>query len=156
MRNRSTWMISHDYAGWEGDISRLIYLEQGRQEGKLIEHVALERFLDKISRDAEFVVSYTDNKILGFSAFYTYDQSIDCSFITLFLVAPEARGKGVARSLLHEVAIDSFRKGFDYVTLHVRRDNITALRFYEKNGFIIEGGYGNQLHLKVSVRHFAE
>ena len=51
------------------------------------------------------------------------------------VVAPEAWGQGVAASLLAEARRIS-PAGLD---LHVNTDNVRAIRFYEKQGFIISG-----------------
>ncbi len=153
MKEPSTFMISHACSGWVNQITRLVYLEQSRQAGTLIEQVSLEGFIVKMTRDADFIVFCQDMKVRGFAAYYTYDQSLEQSFITLFLVSPEARGKGVAKRLLREVAADSLDKGFEFVSLHVRRDNFRAIRFYQSNEFVLVGEQGNQLHLKASARH---
>jgi putative acetyltransferase len=51
------------------------------------------------------------------------------------VVAPEAWGQGVAAALLAEAKRIS-PAGLD---LHVNTDNLRAIRFYERQGFIISG-----------------
>jgi putative acetyltransferase len=47
-------------------------------------------------------------------------------------VAPSAKGKGVARLLLNEAR----RLSADGITLEVNEDNVRAIAFYEREGFV--------------------
>ncbi|MFI7497350.1 GNAT family N-acetyltransferase [Streptomyces sp. NPDC049687] len=54
-------------------------------------------------------------------------------------VAEEARGRGVARSLLRAAVEESRRRGARRLTLHVLGHNKPARALYESEGFAVEG-----------------
>jgi putative acetyltransferase len=57
-------------------------------------------------------------------------------YLDQIVVAPESWSTGLAETLLEEAR----RLSPDGLTLHVNKDNTRALRFYEKHGFVIQGG----------------
>ena len=76
------------------------------------------------------MVAEADDMVVGF---VTVDPtSFDLDQI---VVAPEVQGKGVASALIAEAKRIS-PGGLD---LHVNTDNVRAIRFYEKEGFVISG-----------------
>jgi putative acetyltransferase len=79
---------------------------------------------------ATIIVAEADGRLLGF---VTVDPA---SFdLDQLVVSVDAWGSGVARALLAEAKRISPR-GLD---LYVNTDNIRAIRFYEKQGFVICG-----------------
>lgn len=80
-----------------------------------------------------YEVRYKDD-FAGLSAFYVNNEY---SFITFIAVLPFYKGKGTAQLLLNRIIETSRESGVPEVQLEVRRDNINAIRFYEKNDFQI-------------------
>jgi ribosomal-protein-alanine N-acetyltransferase len=58
-------------------------------------------------------------------------------------VAPAARRRGVARSLLSAATVESFRRGAEKLYLEVACDNFAALGLYSSAGFLEVGRRGN-------------
>ncbi|MFH8792995.1 GNAT family N-acetyltransferase [Streptomyces sp. NPDC017941] len=56
-----------------------------------------------------------------------------------FVVADEARGKGVGRGLLRAAVAEARRQGARRVTLRVLGHNTAARTLYESEGFAVEG-----------------
>lgn len=56
-----------------------------------------------------------------------------------FLVADEARGRGVGRTLIRAVLDEARRRGALRVTLRVLGHNTPARALYESEGFLVEG-----------------
>ena len=54
-------------------------------------------------------------------------------------VEPESRGLGGAESSLIAFKCDTTSRGFKEVFLDVSPDNLKALRFYKKHGFVFTG-----------------
>jgi putative acetyltransferase len=79
---------------------------------------------------ATITVAEADGKMLGFVTVDPRTFDIDQT-----VVAPEAWGLGVAAALIAEAKRIS-PAGLD---LHVNKDNTRAIRFYEKQGFVISG-----------------
>jgi len=89
-----------------------------------------QRWRSELVAAATIVVAEADDRLLGF---VTVDPA---SFdLDQLVVSPAAWGSGVARALLTEAKRIS-PNGLD---LHVNTDNLRAIRFYEKEGFVISG-----------------
>jgi putative acetyltransferase len=88
------------------------------------------RWREELVPVATITVAETDGDLIGF---VTVDpRSCDLDQI---VVAPEAWGMGVASALIAEAKRIS-PAGLD---LHVNTDNVRAIRFYEKQGFVLAG-----------------
>jgi len=59
----------------------------------------------------------------------------DMGHITQLCIAPEMRGQGLGRALLHRCAAEFLRRGFRGISLTVTEENIEARRLYEDYGF---------------------
>jgi ribosomal protein S18 acetylase RimI-like enzyme len=58
-----------------------------------------------------------------------------CAYIYSFRVRPTFRGLGVGTSLLRVAEADLTQRGIKWVTLNVGRDNLSARRLYERQGY---------------------
>ena len=54
-------------------------------------------------------------------------------------VAPEQRGKGIARQLMDHTAAVALEKGAELLVLEVHSSNISAITLYERCGFVRTG-----------------
>jgi len=89
-----------------------------------------QRWHDELVPIATITVAEANGAMLGF---VTVDPaSLD---LDQLVVAPEAWGGGVAKALVAEAKRVS-PNGLD---LHVNTDNARAIRFYEREGFVISG-----------------
>jgi len=89
-----------------------------------------QRWHDELVPAATITLAVADEALLGF---VTVDPaSLD---LDQLVVAPEAWGGGVAKALVAEAKRVS-PNGLD---LHVNTDNARAIRFYEREGFVISG-----------------
>jgi putative acetyltransferase len=89
-----------------------------------------QRWRHELVPAATITVAETDEGMVGFVTVDPRTFDLD-----QLVVAPEAWGQGVAASLLAEAKRIS-PAGLD---LHVNTDNLRAIRFYERQGFIISG-----------------
>jgi ribosomal protein S18 acetylase RimI-like enzyme len=60
--------------------------------------------------------------------------------ITSLHVLPHLRGRGHGRALMDHVLAEFRRRGFTTVTLWVLEENRNARGFYERYGFLLDGG----------------
>ena len=89
-----------------------------------------QRWRNELVPTATITVAERNGKLVGF---VTVDpRTLD---LDQMVVASEAWGSDVASALLAEAKCIS-PKGLD---LHVNKDNPRAIRFYEKQGFVISG-----------------
>ena len=91
-----------------------------------------------------WLIYETDNKIVGF---LNYDSIYDKAEIEYIYVDPLYRNKNIATNLLNEMIRLLDECNINSITLEVRSDNTSAIKFYEKNGFksasIRKNYYGN-------------
>jgi len=90
-----------------------------------------KRWREEILPTATVVVAEADGNLIGFVTVIPETHYLD-----QIVVAPESWSSGAAEALLAEAK----RLSPDRLTLHVNKDNGRALRFYEKHGFVIQGG----------------
>ncbi|MDY5845416.1 MAG: ribosomal protein S18-alanine N-acetyltransferase [Bariatricus sp.] len=75
-------------------------------------------------------------EVLGyFLCYYVLDE---CE-IARIAVANEARRNGIGQFLFEEMLDICHRKELQRILLDVRKSNENAIRFYKKNGFLIDG-----------------
>jgi putative acetyltransferase len=89
------------------------------------------RWRDEILPVATVVVAEAAGSLIGFVTVLPKSRYLD-----QIVVAPESWSSGLAEALLAEAR----RLSPGGLTLHVNKDNGRALRFYEKHGFVIQGG----------------
>jgi putative acetyltransferase len=84
-----------------------------------------ERWRKELVPNAAIIVAEQANDLLGF---VTIDGT---GYLDQLVVAPEHWGSKLANALVDEAKLRSP----DGVTLLVNKDNVRAIRFYERNGF---------------------
>lgn len=131
------------------EIKALIRSEQKRQHNRFIETDDLNSYLLKIQNNAEFITHYITGQCAGFIAFYCNDEAKELAFITLVLLAPEFRGRGLAKNLINYTLDYCKKNGFKKCGLQVRKDNFSAIKLYEKCGFIIESDNDEKILMSI-------
>jgi putative acetyltransferase len=116
---RRTWSRHYPHIDFDARVGW--WRERWRQELIPVAHIVLAEI--ELSRPAEKVLA----------GFVTVDDRT--MYLDQIVVAPEFWGTGVARTLLDEAKRLSPR-GLD---LRVNKDNVRAIRFYEKHGFEYAG-----------------
>lgn len=88
------------------------------------------------------LVAEADRRILGYVllGFPTpLEANAHVRQIQGFVVAEEARGRGVGRALIRAITDEARRRGARRLTLRVLGHNTPARRLYESEGFVVEG-----------------
>ena len=80
-----------------------------------------------------FLVAEENNRIIGYIGMYL---AMDEGEITNVAVAPVERCHGVGGMLLTELLKIAENKGVARIVLEVRASNDSAIRLYERNGFV--------------------
>ncbi len=99
---------------------------------------AVRRFGFGAEKSFECIVGHRAGEIVG--AVIMYDEFSTWSgqkgiYILDIYIAPCARGRGIGRRLIAEVAKWGGSRGASYVRLSVDQDNLRAVSFYEMIGF---------------------
>ena len=74
-------------------------------------------------------------------------STLECPEVRLLAVAPEARGKGVARRLMNECIQRARAVGAPALTLHTTDMMAAAMRLYERMGF----AHAPELHFSLAL-----
>lgn len=116
-------------------IEGLIRAEQAQSGGAFIAVTDLDAYLAKLARHAEVLAVHAGGGCRGFVAYYANDLTARRAFITLVLVAPDARKQGLAGALVRGVLDICRASGFTRCGLEARADNAAALAVYRRLGF---------------------
>ena len=88
-----------------------------------------QRWRGELVPNADIVVAEHEKALIGF---VTIDAS---GYLDQLVVAPNHWGSDLANRLVDEAK----RLSPDHITLLVNTDNVRAIRFYERNGFVRAG-----------------
>lgn len=89
----------------------------------------------KLAELNSFTLKTEDNKIVAFGQFY---QRLNRCHLGRLVVAPNMRGKGIARILLEQLSTKGIAKlNLAQLSLFVLKDNISAIKAYQKFGFVL-------------------
>lgn len=111
-----------------------------------------EKMSDKFSLNAEFVVAKNKDENIGFIAYYANNQVDKTVYISMIAVSFSHRRQGVGELLLKKCIFDAIQRKMKFIKLEVKKDNLNARYFYEKNGFIVEkGATENSLYMKKTL-----
>ncbi|UCG63210.1 MAG: GNAT family N-acetyltransferase/peptidase C39 family protein [Candidatus Zixiibacteriota bacterium] len=116
----------------EYDLPVLVYLEQVAFETDRFTKDQLEYLLTR-SRATTFVLEH-GSAVVG-AACVLWRKERKLARLYNLAVDRAFRGKGYGDRLLRECELESARRECDRITLEVRQDNETAIRFYEKHGY---------------------
>jgi putative acetyltransferase len=122
------------YRGEDEDAAIALWLQTWQQAYPSIDFAARvnwwrERWRGELVPKAEIIVAEQAGALIGF---VTIDTS---GYLDQLVVAPDHWGSELATALIDEAK----RLSPDRITLLVNTDNVRAIRFYERNGFVHAG-----------------
>jgi len=123
--------------------------EQERQSGLFVPEG--DDYFDKLSAHAELVMHERAGELLGYAFFYCNDPEKSFSYISLIGSSATARGTGVGHALLQYVLAITLSRGFSGCRLEVRKDNLHAIQFYERAGFVKIEDRGDKLLMHLDL-----
>jgi len=104
------------------------------------------KIASRLSRGFFYFVAIVDGTVAGFVDVRLMERKAKVAGMA---VDDKFRGRGVGSALLGKVLEFASERGKEKVCLKVRRDNLSALRFYGGHGFILEnelGEYGETIY----------
>ena len=99
----------------------------------LSSYININQYARKLFKKSIRYEIYIDSDLIGLAAVYI---NLDIAFISNFSIENEHFGKGLSRELILECILDLTGK-VKLVELDVFEENIRALNFYEKLGFVV-------------------
>lgn len=115
-----------------GDLAALTALEESFPEEDRFDRRTWRRLLS--GNTSTRVAAGEAGALLG-AAVMLYRRGSDLARLYSLTVAPEARGKGLARALMAACEADAAGRGARAVRLEVRSSNSSAIRLYEAGGY---------------------
>lgn len=107
------------------------------------EEVFTVDFNDPYVHEIQFIVAYTQGKAVGCGAIKKVDES--SVEIKRFFVDESCRNQGVAGLILGELERRARAQSFTSMKLETGADQVEAVRFYEKHGFVPIEPYGEYI-----------
>ena len=118
---------------WEGEYTRFRKLYQS----------AFER--SQMGQSVLWVAEHPEYGIIG-QLFIQLDSDSDeladgktKAYLYAFRIRPRYRCEGLGTFMMHIAEADLIRRSFKVITLNVTRDNLEAIRLYERRGYKITG-----------------
>lgn len=87
-----------------------------------------------IGTSREFILALKDGLVIGYAGIMVVAAGVPADLLTI-AVLPDFRGKGIAQSMLAELASWAGEKGATEVILEVDTKNEAAIRLYELAGY---------------------
>lgn len=85
---------------------------------------------------ARFWVAVSNDETVGYIGSHNIWGEV---YITNVAVFPAYRGRGIAKKLIKKILDLSCKEKADFVTLEVRKSNISAINLYKNSGFEVVG-----------------
>ena len=85
---------------------------------------------------ARFFVALLNGKVVGYIGSHNVLGEV---YITNVAVFPEYRNKGIGEKLIQKFVEEIQNENAEFITLEVRKSNVSAIKLYEKCGFCAVG-----------------
>ena len=100
---------------------------------------SVESYAEKLSRYANFYVGVENSQVFGIAVFYSNDKTEKKAYISLIGCKSTVQKKGFGTWLLNQCEDKAIEDGMEQMLLEVDCDNESAISFYKKNGYAING-----------------
>lgn len=98
-----------------------------------------KKMAEKFARFADVIAVEENGATVGFSAFYSNDGERRTAYLSMIAVDRNCRNGGIGKILINETVRRSKERGMEKLTLEVRKENLSAIGFYEHLGFSVCG-----------------
>ena len=119
----------------KNEICRIIKACDAAFEEPVSEREIYPDLLQKICRYGIFAFACQEEPA-AYCAFYANDADSLTAYISLIAVKPEYQRLHIGRQLLEYCLKTAADRGMHYCALEVKKNNSSAIRFYQENGFV--------------------
>jgi putative acetyltransferase len=105
--------------------------------------------LNTVEQIHHVIVAYSGNSSVGCGALKGFAD--DTAEIKRMFVLEEYRGRGIAQEILAELEVWALEIGFSRCILETSKQLTSAVRLYEKGGYILIPNYGQYQGVETSV-----
>ena len=92
--------------------------------------------LQKIHQKSIFVFAHQENFDIGYCVLYTNNPDTKNAYISLIGVKPEYKNLHIGKKMLKVCLEIAESYGMQTCSLEVKKNNTSAISFYQKNGFV--------------------
>lgn len=103
----------------------------------------IETFSEKLAKYALVYVGEENESPCGILVFYANNIDARVAYISLIGLLSKYQGKSLGKEMLVFCESESQKRGMTSIKLEVDLDNVSAIRFYEKNGYKFCGKASN-------------
>lgn len=122
-----------------GQLDEAVLVVRKFEDGEFVSFAnddSLVQFAKKQLEFGHFLVAYQKDEPCGYICFYSNDQETKTAFVSVIAVSGYGIGRGRLFSELISGAVRiAVREGMELVMIQVDRENLHAIRIYEKLGF---------------------
>lgn len=104
----------------------------------------IEQYAHKLERFGHFIVSWVEGELAGMVVYYRNDED-RFIYIPLFVSIAKYARKGLGAKMLHRIC--EVNPTYSQIRVQVLKSNENAIRFYLREGFVINGEDGNRYNL---------
>ena len=122
------------------DLEELRNIEQACFDYDRLNRRSLRRWIQ--AEHGIFQLIQQGNKLLGYGLVWCHKGTRLARLYSLALL-PETRGQGLASKLLTSLEEETADRGHLFMRLEVAKNNVSAIRLYERNGYRVFGEYSD-------------
>ncbi len=97
--------------------------------------VDIEKYAEKLYKNADIFVAYSEEKIVGVAAVYTNDVISRDAYLSFIAIYKEYQRKGYGGALLECVEEEAKNNNMRYLKLEVFKKNKNAIEFYNMKNY---------------------
>lgn len=117
----------------------------------LSQRVTLADYAQKLIDHALRVEAWCGKDLVGLLALYERTDGEKSAYITNISVMPTWHGQKIASTIIAKYLCTTSDRGIKYMKLHVQRDNQSALRLYQRLGFVAEPGHSARIPMTLQL-----
>lgn len=107
-------------------------------ENPVTEHNVYSALLEKIHQKGIFIFAYQGNVSSEYCVLYANNSETRNAYISLIAVRPEYQNLHIGKQLIETCLQIAESYGMQTCSLEVRKNNASAIRFYQRNGFVFQ------------------
>ncbi len=97
----------------------------------------IEEYTKKLLKYGVVIAAEDDGKIVGICMGYANDEAYGRAYLGTLGVSERYRSLGVGSELIDAMLVFARNRKMKYIGLHAHRDNLGAIRFYQRKGFVL-------------------
>ncbi len=117
----------------------------------LSEQVELRKYASKLYDFAHMLVAFVDKKIIGICLYYDNDTNGKAAFLSVIHIQSDQHGRGLSTELMNRMIANLRKKTFLSLSLEVSPENLRAISYYTRFGFLSTDPTLNPIKMKFAI-----